>query len=92
MPYIPEEDKKKYEPALTQLRAKLKELNLGDGVAKGELTYLVFALGLEFFKNRESYTNISNSISCLNDAAEEIRRRCLNDYENKKIQENGDVL
>ena len=87
MPYIPEADKKKYEPALHHLRGLITE-----ETPKGDLTYLVYALGLEFFKGRESYTRISTAISSLQDAAEELRRRHLNPYEDLKIKENGDVL
>lgn len=87
MPYIPEEEKTKYEPALSHLRALIT-----DKTPKGNLTYLVYAIGLEYFKGRESYTRISTAISSLQDAAEELRRRHLNPYEDEKIKENGDVL
>ena len=86
MPYTKKEDREKFEPALSELR-KL----MGDGITKGDLTYLVYALGLEYFKGKVSYTNISTAISSLIDAAEELRRRHLNPYEDKKIEENGDV-
>lgn len=86
MPYIPDEDRKKYEPQLSELRQRVN-----GGIPKGDLTYLVYSLGLEFFKGRESYTNISTAISCLQDAAEELRRRHLNPYEDQKMKENGDV-
>ncbi|MBI2045477.1 hypothetical protein HYT23_05440 [Candidatus Pacearchaeota archaeon] len=87
MPYIPVEEKMKYEPMLFRLRALINEKT-----PKGDLTYLVYALGLGFFKGRESYTRISAAISCLQDAAEELRRRYLNPYEDERIKENGDVL
>ena len=92
MPYIKQKDRRKFEPQLGKLRECVKN-NLWDvTMSKGDLTYLVYALGLEFFKNKKSYTNISTAISCLNDAAEELRRRYLNPYEDKKIEENGDVV
>lgn len=87
MPYTKKEDREKYEPFLKGLRDKMKKVEN----SKGDLTYLVYCLGLEYFKGKESYTKISSAISSLNDAAEEIRRRHLNPYEDKKIQENGDV-
>ena len=87
MPYITRDDKDKYEPYLSRLRSLINEKT-----KKGELTYLVYTLGLEFFKDRKSYTNISTAISSLQDAAEELRRRHLNPYEDKKIEENGDVF
>ncbi|MEK6757722.1 MAG: hypothetical protein AABX88_01205 [Nanoarchaeota archaeon] len=87
MPYIPKKDKEKYEPALSELR-KL----IASDMKKGELTYLVYALGLESInKKGKSYTNISSAISCLDDAKEELRRRHLNPYEDEKIKENGNV-
>ena len=87
MPYINKEKREIYEPELSKLREKIKS----NETLKGNLTYLVYCLGLEFFKDKKSYTNISMAVSCLQDAAEEIRRRHLNPYEDKKIQENGDV-
>ena len=87
MPYIKPEDRRKYEPQMQRLRDSIQS-----GIPKGELTYLVYALGLEFFKKKGvSYTNISTAIGALNDAAEELRRRHLNSYEDRKIVENGDV-
>ncbi len=87
MPYIPLKDKNKFEPELKKLLDKIKKLG------KGELTYLVYAIALQDIKDKgKSYTNISSAISCLIDAAEELRRRHLNPYEDLKIKENGDVL
>ena len=87
MPYIPEADRIKYEPQMTQLKNLLNEKT-----PTGDLTYLVYVLGLQFFKGRKSYTNISTAISCLNDAAKELRRRHLNPHEDEKIKENGDII
>lgn len=87
MPYITKEERINYEPVFSQLRSLV-----GKDTPKGNLTYLVYALGLEFFKGRESYTSVSIAISCLQDAADELRRRHLNPYEDKKIAENGDVV
>ena len=89
MPYIDKKSKEKYEPLFEVLREILESSD--NPIPKGELTYLVYALALSFFKGRESYTNISTAISSLQDAAEELRRRHLNPYEDKKIIENGDV-
>jgi len=88
MPYIPQGDRKKYEPWLGELREAMSIRT-----PKGDLTYLVYALALEFWKEKgASYTSISEAIGALNDAAEEMRRRHLAPYENKKIEENGDVI
>jgi len=87
MPYIKQEDRTKYEPETSSLKDKLQN---GD-IPKGELTYLVYSLGISYFRGRESYTHISAAIGALNDASEEIRRRHLNHYEDNKIQTNGDI-
>jgi len=55
----------------------------------GDLNYILF----KYCKNhvKPSYNNYKNFIGELNEAAEEIRRRILAPYEDKKIIENGDV-
>ncbi len=86
-PYIKREDREKFRKGLEDL----KEIMEAGHPPKGELTYLAYSLGISYFKDRDSYTTISDAISALTDAAEEIRRRYLNNYENFKIKENGDV-
>lgn len=87
MPYIPKVRRSTYKNDLESLAKKLARAS-----SKGELTYVIFYLTKAVFKNgRRSYTNISNAISCCIDAAEEIRRRYLNPYEDRKRRENGDV-
>jgi len=92
MPYIKQKDREKFEPELGDLRECMGRIIRYEDMLKGDMTYLAYALGLEFFKGRKSYTSVSTAISCLNDAAEELRRRYLNPYEDKKIEENGDVV
>jgi len=84
MPYIPPKDR---EPFTESLAGCVPYMN-----RKGDLTYCVYFLALEMARSRGmNYTNISTAISCLEDAAEELRRRYLNPYEDLKIQENGDI-
>lgn len=58
-------------------------------IADGDLNYILF----KYCKNHiePSYNNYKNFLGELNEAAEEIRRRLLAPYEDKKIVENGDV-
>jgi len=59
---------------------------------KGFLNYVLSRIALSQLKgNGISYQNISDVIAALNDAAEEIRRRVLNPYEDKAIEVNGDL-
>lgn len=94
MPYTEQEDREKFEPWMCNLRESIKRniYQKGAQMSKGDLTYLVYALGLEWFRGRKSYTNISTAISCLNDAAAEIRRQHLDPYEDKVKEKNGDVV
>ena len=89
MPYIKQEDRNKYEPELH----KLTDSILNNLPSKGELTYLLYVISLNYIKKHgKSYTNISSAISCLIDAAEELRRKELSPYEDQKIKENGDIV
>lgn len=88
MPYTKKEDREKFEPELKKLIDKIKKAE----TAKGDLTYLVYVITLEYIKSKgKSYTNISSAISSLQDAAEEMRRQVLNPYEDEKIKENGGI-
>lgn len=88
MPYTKKEDREKFEPELKKLIDKIKKAE----TAKGDLTYLVYVIALEYIKSKgKSYTNISSAISSLQDAAEEMRRQVLNPYEDEKIKENGGI-
>ncbi len=98
MPYIDQKARDKYEPTFGDLRERIEiegeELTETFGpitIPKGELTYLVYSLGYSYFRGRESYETISQAISSLTDAAEELRRRYLNPHEDKAIERNGDV-
>jgi hypothetical protein len=55
----------------------------------GDLNYILFKFCKE--KIKPGYQNYRNFIAELNECGEEIRRRFLTEYENKKIEENGDV-
>jgi hypothetical protein len=87
MPYIKQEDREKFENSLNLLK---KDICSDD--SKGELTYILYSISLEWIKKKgKSYTSISSGISSLIDAAEELRRRELNPYEDVKLKENGDI-
>jgi len=87
MPYIKQEDREKFENSLNLLK---KDICSDD--SKGELTYILYSISLDWIKKKgKSYTSISSGISSLTDAAEELRRRELNPYEDVKLKENGDI-
>lgn len=84
MPYIPQKNRDLFQPELEEC---LQNIN-----NKGDLTFCVYFLAFKVAQRRGlSYTNLSTAISCLEDAAVELRRRHLNPYEDAKIRENGDI-
>jgi len=78
-------------PYITQTRRK--EIQEGSTPkCKGDLNYICYAFGLEYIKEHgNSYQNISDAVDALRGAAEELKRRVQDPYEDKKIKENGDI-
>jgi len=87
MPYINQEYRESLDEVVSIMLDKGVEPN-------GTLNYVLFKFCKEYFKHRsqESYNTLKNFIGELNESAAEIRRRILFPYEDKKIEENGDVL
>lgn len=57
--------------------------------ADGDLNYILYAYCVRHVP--KSYEDLKNLRAELREAADEIGRRLLAPYENKKIQDNGDV-
>jgi len=82
MPYI--------EPKLRKEMDEVVDYMISKGVKDdGKLNYILFKLCKKIIK--PSYNNFKNYIGEITECSEEIRRRLLSEYENKKIEENGDV-
>ena len=81
MPYI---DKRRREELSTSLPTP---------TTAGELNYLVCKLAIQYLdttkRNYQSYNDVIGVLEC---AKQEIYRRLVGPYENKKIEENGDVF
>lgn len=60
---------------------------------KGELSYLITMSSLDFLerKNGYSYDDLADVVGVLELTKQEFIRRMVNFYEDKKIEENGDV-
>jgi len=80
-PYIPKERRRELDGLIDELGGEL-EFN-------GDLNYVLFALCRRWVK--PSYNNYKNFLGELTEAAEEIRRRILAEYEDEKIRGCGDV-
>ena len=87
MPYIKMEDRPKYENALNDLIGILKDQPV-DRV-DGELNYLITRILKEVYPLR--YFNLNRSVGVLECCKLEFYRRVIAPYEERKIEENGDV-
>jgi hypothetical protein len=88
MPYIRPERREDLDPMVDALAAKLREMVC----VRGDLNYVVTQLVLSALKPDSgwSYHSLSDTISVLRDAADEIARRMLGPYEDKAAAKNGD--
>jgi len=82
MPYVKQSERERLD--------KVVEEMVKQGVKpNGDINYILF----KFFKDNSprSYNDIKGYIAELTECGEEIRRRFLVPYEDKKIEDNGDV-
>ena len=84
MPYISNDNDKRIN--LDEIVELMHELNVK---ADGDLNYILFKYCKKYVK--PSYNNYKNFIAELTECGREIARRLLAPYEDKKIDENGDV-
>lgn len=91
MPYIKDEvTRRGTKKTRRQEMNKIVDLMVQQGVkVDGDLNYVLF----KFCKYhvQVSYNNLKNYCAELRQCATEIERKILADYEEKKIDENGDV-
>jgi len=85
VPYIKQEDRKDLDPLVHALIIRLKDRPIG------ALNYVISKLIWTLFEQCKSYTRGNALVGCLECIKNEFVRRKLNPYEEKKIQENGDV-
>ena len=84
MPYVTKETREYLQPLSHEMLKFMLELQ-----EPGILNYILFNHCVHFVN--PSYTNYKNFIGELNECVAEIRRRLLAPYEDKKIEENGDI-
>lgn len=88
MPYIKQEDRDRL-----QTESFGHDLFLPKPKNCGELNYIFTLLSLEYFSRPEggNYQAINDIIGALEGCKAEFQRRVVAPYENKKIDQNGDV-
>jgi hypothetical protein len=82
MPYVRQERRQ-------ELNFVVDSMKRADICADGDLNYVLFKFCKDTVK--PGYNNYKNYIGELEETIAEIRRRFLAPYEDKKIEENGDV-
>lgn len=84
MPYIKDEEKKKFTKFINNLVSYIN--------SKGDLNYVICELvGQYIAQTGVTYDKMSEKIDAVHDAEAELRRRLLDPYEDQKIIDNGDV-
>ena len=92
MPHISNSDKELYDYALNKLS------NLISGKPVGHLVYALYVVTLRWMQSSAGFGTLPNfdlrlrALGALNEAQHELRRLHLADYEDQKIQDNGEAI
>lgn len=85
MPYITQGKRAQTDTEIDALIAKLQKMGLGDAV------YAVYRLLTKLYGNKDSFTVKAQALSVLQAVELEYYRKVIAPYEDKKIQENGEI-
>jgi len=88
MPYISQEERKRFDREIDALLAKFKESS-PDRV-DGQLNYVISRLLVNLYEPR--YFNYNRAMGVLASVTQEFYRRFVAPYEDMKIKENGDII
>ncbi len=84
MPYIKKERRIRFDPLIAPIAEELD--------TEGELNYVITMLVLHYISKKGiSYGTYNAAVGVLECAKQELYRRWVATYEDKKIKENGDV-
>jgi hypothetical protein len=89
MPYIKKDDREYLDELLEVLaddRVSGRSIT-----TPGELNYVITRICLNFINHRKNYASYNAVIGVLECAKQELYRRAVSVYEDKKIKENGDL-
>lgn len=86
MPYIDRDDRYRLDPLIVELGMKV----LDQGVSEGELNYILTCLVLSWLGDAR-YSEYNSAIGVLECVKQELYRRAVVPYENRKKEANGDV-
>ena len=90
MPYIKKEDREHF---IVEIEEIINELHRKPGhpVLPGELNFIISSIIWDTFDKAPSYTTGNMLVGVLECVKQEFIRRRLNDYEDEKLKENGDL-
>ena len=96
MPYIKQDIRNHIDECINQLASLSRQAATSysydfDKNRGGILNYIITRIALKF-AGTHSYASLSQMKAAMTDAADEWYRRQMAPYEDKKIQENGDVF
>lgn len=89
MPYIAPDRRAALDPIIAGLVGRLQKLK----ATKGDVNYCACEIALAALKPHAgwNYQSLSDAVAALQDAADEIKRRCLAPYEDLARTKNGDI-
>jgi len=91
MPYIKKEEREFYEEIILKVVEYLYN-EQGKDSAKGHLNFLFTSIIKEYIRREGiNYSLCNDMMGVLESCKQELYRRVVAPYEDKKIQENGDV-
>lgn len=87
MPYIAQDRRPRYDQAMAALMAAIDS-----GTPGGDINYIVSRLLVHWIRERGvSYSALADAIGVVETAKLELYRRVAAPYEDRKMEENGDV-
>jgi hypothetical protein len=87
MPYISQQRRQLYDEAIAALAAKFDADTPG-----GDINYIITRLLVHWIRKRGlSYAVLADAVGVMETAKLELYRRVVDPYEDRKIEENGDV-
>jgi hypothetical protein len=87
MPYIKKDARVPYDPHIEALLSLLKS----NQAPAGDINYIVSRIVKGLFEANRSYTEANKLMGVLECVKQELYRRAISPYEDRKIQENGDI-
>lgn len=94
MPYINQKNRKEVKKQLDELIKHLEKKVLGaeNKDVDGILNYIICNILLSVYNKKPGYYNYNRMMGVIECVKQELYRRVISPYEDKKIKENGDII